>query len=70
MDLPRQGLPYGSHVDKSGSLWIGTVDAGLYRLANIAERPTLEEILARIESRRPTSVDAAAAVRAERDARR
>ena len=39
-------------------------------LTQIADRPTLEEVLARIESRRPTTVDAAAAIRAERDARK
>jgi plasmid stability protein len=39
-------------------------------LTQIADRPTLDEIFARIASRRPTSVDAVAAVRAERDARR
>ena len=39
-------------------------------LTLIAQRPTLEEVLARLESRPPAAVDAAAAVRAERDARR
>jgi hypothetical protein len=39
-------------------------------LTTIADRPTLDDILTRIASRRPASIDAAAAVRAERDARR
>jgi len=42
----------------------------LAELTLIADRPTLEEVLARLESLPPTQVDAAAAVRAERDARR
>jgi plasmid stability protein len=39
-------------------------------LTELARRPTLDELLERIERRRPIDVDAAAAVRAERDARR
>ena len=39
-------------------------------LTELARRPTLDELLERIERRRAIDVDAAAAVRAERDARR
>jgi plasmid stability protein len=42
----------------------------LAELTEIAEKPTLDEVLARIQSRRATTVDSAAAVRAEREARK
>ena len=43
----------------------------LAELSQIAERPTLEELLQRIETRKPHhNLDVAAAVRAERDSRK
>jgi plasmid stability protein len=42
----------------------------LAELTRIAERPTLEEIVARIAARPSVYVDSAAAVRAEREGRR
>lgn len=42
----------------------------LTELTRLAKQPTLDEVLARIEARPRLRVDSAAAVRAERDARR
>jgi plasmid stability protein len=42
----------------------------LTELTRLAKQPTIDEVLARIEARPRLRVDSAAAVRAERDARR